>query len=186
VLRRRFGPTSVLPGSITIESERVEPGLVRQLSGFAAVALSPARQAEDLRSELVDAGIAASIGDDEASVLWRKLAILAPIALTTTLRGSPLDGVVADPDWRSRLEACVREVAAVARADGVAVDPDDMTARLESVPPGLRSSMQKDREAGRPLEIDAIGGSVLRAAARRGIDAPATRALVDGIRAGEP
>ena len=46
--------------------------------------------------------------------------------------------------------------------------------------------MQKDREAGRPTEIDAIGGSILRAAARHGLEAPTTHALVDGIRAGEP
>jgi 2-dehydropantoate 2-reductase len=186
LLRRRFGPTAVLPAAIVIESERVEPGVVRQLSGFASVVLSPAPQAEELRDELVATGITASIGEDETSVLWRKLAVLAPIALTTTLRGSAFDGVLADPDWRRRFEECVREVAAAARADGVMLDADEMIARLESVPPGLRSSMQKDREAGRPTEIDAIGGSVLRAAARHGLDAPTTRALVDGIRAGEP
>jgi 2-dehydropantoate 2-reductase len=184
LLRRRFGPIRVLPASITIESERVEPGLVRQLSSFASVMLSPAPRAEDLRAELVDAGIAAAVGESEASVLWGKLAVLAPIALTTTLRGSALDGVVADPAWRPRLEACIREVAAAARAEGVVVDAEAMIARIESVPPGLRSSMQKDREAGRPTEIDAIGGSVLRAAARYGLDAPETQALVDGIRAG--
>jgi 2-dehydropantoate 2-reductase len=139
-----------------------------------------------IRHELADAGIAAAIEESEASVLWGKLAVLAPIALTTTLRGSPLDGVVADPAWRRRLEECVREVAAAAHEDGVRVDPEAMIARIESVPPGLRSSMQKDREAGRPTEIDAIGGSVLRAAARHGLDAPATQALVEGIRAGEP
>jgi 2-dehydropantoate 2-reductase len=186
LLRRRFGPTRVLPASITIESERVEPGLVRQLSSFASVILAPAPQAEDLRAELVDAGIAASVGESEASVLWGKLAVLAPIALTTTLRGSALDGVVADPAWRPRLEACIREVAAAARAEGVLVDPEAMVAQIESAPPGIRSSMQKDREAGKPTEIDAIGGYVLRAAARHGLDAPATQALVDGIRAGEP
>jgi 2-dehydropantoate 2-reductase len=185
LLRRRFGPTAVLPASIAIESERVEPGLVRQLSGFASVVLSPAPQAEELREELVDAGITASIGGDETSVLWRKFAVLAPIALTTTLRGSAFGGVLADPDWRRRLEECVREVTAAARADGVMLDADELIARLESVPPGLRSSMQKDREAGKPTEIDAIGGSVLRAAARHGLDAPTTQALVDGIRAGE-
>jgi hypothetical protein len=41
-------------------------------------------------------------------------------------------------------------VAAAAREDGVALDPEAMIARIESVPPGVRSSMQKDREAGRP------------------------------------
>ena len=186
LLRRQFGPTAVLPAAIVIESERVEPGLVRQLSGFASVVLSPAPQAEELRDELVAAGITASIGADETSVLWRKLAVLAPIALTTTLRGFAFDGVLADPDCRRRLEECVREVAAAARADGVMLDADELIARLENVPPGLRSSMQKDRGAGRPTEIEAIGGSVLRAAARHGLEAPTTQALVDGIRAGEP
>jgi 2-dehydropantoate 2-reductase len=93
---------------------------------------------------------------------------------------------VADPAWRRRLEECVREVAATAGADGVVLDPEALIAQIESVPPGVRSSMQKVREAGRPTEIDAIGGSVLRSAARHGLDAPATQALVDGIRAGEP
>jgi 2-dehydropantoate 2-reductase len=186
LLRRQFGAAAVLPASIAIESERVEPGIVRQLSRFATTVLSPAPQAEDLRAELVDAGIQASIGEDEASVLWRKLSLLAPIALTTTLHGSTLDAVVADPAWRVRLEDCTREVVTAARGGGVALDADAIIAQIESVPPGMRSSMQKDREAGRPTEIDAIGGSVLRAAARHGLDVPATKTLVDGIKAGEP
>jgi 2-dehydropantoate 2-reductase len=185
LLRGRFGATTILPAAISIESERVEPGRVRQLSSFAAVVLSPDSRAEALRTELADAGLSVSVGESEAGVLWRKLALLAPIALTTTLRGSDLGGVLADPAWRSRLEACVREVVAAARADGVALDADELVARIESVPPDLRSSMQKDREAGKPTEIDAIGGSVLRAATRHGLEAPTTQALVDGIRAGE-
>ena len=184
LLRERY--RTVLPASIAVESERVEPGRVRQLSRFATVVLSPAPRAEELRAELVDAGLRASIGTDETSVLWRKLAILAPIGLTTTLRGSSLDGVVADPAWRKRLRACVREVVATAAADGVTLDADDIVESIETVPPGLRSSMQKDREAGKPTELDAIGGSVLRAAARHGLEVPATQALVDGIRAGGP
>jgi 2-dehydropantoate 2-reductase len=184
-LRGRYGTTAVLPASIAVESERVEPGFVRQLSRFANVVLSPAPRADEIRTELADAGLNASIGEDEASVLWRKLALLAPIALTTTLRGSTLDEVVADPAWRARLRGCVREVAAAARGDGVELDAEAVIEQIESVPPGLRSSMQKDREAGRQTEIDAIGGSVLRAAARHGVDAPTTQELVDGIRAGE-
>ena len=184
LLRRQYA--NVLAASIAIESERVAPGHVRQLSRFAVITIAPAPQAEAIRDELTDAGLDASIGDDEAGVLWRKLALLAPIALTTTLRGSDVGGVVADPAWRDRLEGCVREVAAAARADGVELDAEQMIARIENIAPDLRSSMQKDREAGRPTEIDAIGGSILRAAARHGLEAPATQSLVDGIRAGEP
>jgi 2-dehydropantoate 2-reductase len=42
----------------------------------------------------------------------------------------------------------------------------------------MRSSMQKDAAAGRPIELDAIGGTILRAAARAGTDAPVTARLV--------
>jgi 2-dehydropantoate 2-reductase len=186
LLRRRLGTSTVLPASIAIEAEGIRPGVVRQPSAFAIVQLSPGPDAETLRSELAAAGLDVSIGESEADVLWRKLVLLAPIALTTTLRGSELGGVVADPAWRERLEGCIRELTATARAEGVVLDAEALIARTESLPSGLRSSMQKDREAGRPTEIDAIGGAVLRAAARHGLDAPTTRELVDGIRAGEP
>jgi 2-dehydropantoate 2-reductase len=186
LLRRRFGVAAVLPAAVAIESERVEPRRVRQLSGFAIVELAPGPRAEELRNELSDAGFVASVGASEASVLWRKLALLAPIALTTTLRGSALGGVVADPAWRDRLRRCLDEVVAVAREQGVLLDADTLIAQIEAVPPEFRSSMQKDREAGRPTEIDAIGGSVRRAAVRHRVAVATTQALVDGIQAGEP
>ena len=91
LLRERFD--TVLPASIAVESERVAPGVVRQLSGFAIAQLSPELAAQTLRQELDDAGLDVSIGQSEADVLWRKLSFLAPIALTTTLRGSALGGV---------------------------------------------------------------------------------------------
>jgi 2-dehydropantoate 2-reductase len=147
LLRERFGADAVLAASMTVESERVEPGHVRQLSGFASVVLSPAPRAEEIRGELVDAGVRASIGADEASVLWRKLAILAPIALTTTLRGSSLDQVVADPAWRERLRACVHEMSAVAGADGVIVDADDIM-ETQALVDGIRAGEPSPASSG--------------------------------------
>jgi 2-dehydropantoate 2-reductase len=47
----------------------------------------------------------------------------------------------------------------------------------------MRSSMQKDAAAGRPIELDAIGGAVLRAAERAGTEAPVTARLVADLRA---
>jgi 2-dehydropantoate 2-reductase len=45
----------------------------------------------------------------------------------------------------------------------------------------MRSSMQRDAEAGRPLELDAIGGTILRAAVRGGVDVPVAQRLVSEI-----
>ena len=53
---------------------------------------------------------------------------------------------------------------------------------LERVPDAMRSSMQKDAAAGRPIELDAIGGAVLRAARRAGTEAPVTARLVADLR----
>src|SRR5215210_5187549 len=71
LLRRHFGSGAVSPASISIESERVGSGVVRQLSRFALVELSPGPRADDLRSELEDAGLDVSIAQSEADVLWR-------------------------------------------------------------------------------------------------------------------
>jgi 2-dehydropantoate 2-reductase len=42
----------------------------------------------------------------------------------------------------------------------------------------MKSSMQRDVEAGRPTELDAIGGAVLRAAEAQGVDTPTIARLV--------
>jgi 2-dehydropantoate 2-reductase len=42
----------------------------------------------------------------------------------------------------------------------------------------MQSSMQHDAAAGNDIELDAIGGAVLRAAERTGTPAPVTRKLV--------
>jgi 2-dehydropantoate 2-reductase len=77
----------------------------------------------------------------------------------------------------------VAEIAAAARADGAELDETATIGLVERVPDAMRSSMQKDAAAGRPIELDAIGGSVLRAAERAGTDAPVTARLVADLRA---
>jgi 2-dehydropantoate 2-reductase len=182
LLRARLGAERILPGTIYVESERVDVGRVRQKSAFVALELAPHPNAAAVCSEVEDAGISCGVGTSETAVLWRKLATLAPIALTTTALPGPISAVVADPAWHGRLEACVREVGSIAAAEGIEFDPDAVLARYEQLG-DLRSSMQKDREAGRPLELDAIGGAVLRGARRHGLEAPATRELVGLIQA---
>src|SRR4051812_2701207 len=79
-LRERYA--NVVAAAIRVESERVAPGVVRQASPFLIVDLAPG--AEQVAVELEGAGITVRRRDDERTLLWDKLAVLAPIALATT------------------------------------------------------------------------------------------------------
>lgn len=185
LLRERLRADRVLAGVIYVESERVDVGRITQKTAFAEMELAPGPSAAGICAEVVAAGLSCSVGASEAAVLWRKLSVLAPIALTTTALGAPLSSVMTDPTWRRRVEACVREVALVAAAEGFDSDADATLARYDRIGE-LRSSMQKDRAAGLPLELDAIGGAVVRAARRHGLDVPATQELIALIEDSSP
>jgi 2-dehydropantoate 2-reductase len=184
-LRERYPADQVVAATVAVESTRVTPGVIQHDSPFVIVQLAhgpadPAR-VEELAARLAEVGLDVTVHDSEAFALWTKLAMLAPIALLTTWAGAPIG------EARSRhhdeLVALVREAAEAARAEGVELDPEATIRRLEGLPPGMRSSMLKDAEAGQPIELDAIGGAVLRAAARGGIDVPVTAKLVADLQA---
>jgi 2-dehydropantoate 2-reductase len=177
VLRKHFGPGRVAAGTIRIESDRPEPGRIAQTSPFLRVEVATDRPelrpaVERLVTALQDAEIPAGISPSEPQILWSKLVRLNALALTTSAADQPLGFIRSDPEWRATLQRCLEEAAAVARADGADVDPAAQLAVLDEDHPELGSSMQRDIAAGREPELDAIAGSVLRAAARHGVDCP--------------
>ena len=188
-LRDRYGAERVLPGTIQIEAEQIGPGRVRHLSTFADVQVAPRpptqARAEALCEELRGAGLGCEVREDEVTMLWSKLCFLAPFALATTASGGPLGVVRSDPGWWTTLEGCVMEACAVGVAEGAKVAPEPILERLEGAPEGFQSSMQKDVAAGRPPEVEAIAGPILRGGTQHGIDVSATRALVNRIVAPE-
>jgi 2-dehydropantoate 2-reductase len=184
-LRRRYPADQVVAGTIRIESTRVSPGVIEHASSFAVVELAAAEpsrrdQVEALAARLAETGLDITVRDDEAATLWSKLSVLAPIALVTTWTAAPLGEARAR--HADELLAVAREIVTVARADGVDLDEAATLAILERVPDAMRSSMQKDAAAGRPIELDAIGGAVLRGAERAGTEAPVTARLVADLR----
>jgi 2-dehydropantoate 2-reductase len=185
-LRRRYPADQVVAGTIRIESTRVSPGVIEHASSFAVVELAAAEpsrrdQVEALAARLAETGLDITVRDDEAATLWSKLSVLAPIALVTTWTAAPLGEARAR--HADELLAVAREIVTVARADGVDLDEAATLAILERVPDAMRSSMQKDAAAGRPIELDAIGGAVLRGAERAGTEAPVTARLVADLQA---
>jgi 2-dehydropantoate 2-reductase len=188
LLRRHYPDAVVAAAAIRIESTRTGPGKIRHDSPFASMelALPPSGGQPDrdrvrrLAGRLGQTGLDVRVREDESGMLWDKLCFLAPMALLTTHAGAPV-GVVRE-ERREDLTAVVSEVAAVARAEGAAGANEKVLEFFASVPAGMQSSMQRDAAAGRPIELEAIGGAVLRAAARSGVPVPVTTRLVEDLR----
>jgi 2-dehydropantoate 2-reductase len=177
LLRARY--EHVLAAAIYVESERLEPGFVRQLSPFARIVIALGPRQDEIADEVRTAGFDVSLASDAITPLWEKLALLAPLALTTTAFGVPVGVAQAKPAWSARLVSCHDEAAAVALAEGAKLDAPRLRGVLLGFSGGeMRTSMQKDFDAGRPLELDAIAGPVVRGGRRHRIATPATEELV--------
>ncbi|WP_240110091.1 ketopantoate reductase family protein [Streptomyces sp. MUM 203J] len=183
-LRERYGSRRVAAGAIRVEATRVAPGVIEHGTAFTDVELAGPDalrgRLERLAGVLDAAGVTARVTGDEGAALWSKLALLAPFALLTTRYGLTIGEVRSLR--RDELRAAVREVAAVGAAAGVPTDVEAIMGRYEAFPAAAKSSMQRDAEAGRPLELDAIGGAVVRAAGRHGVAVPVVAGLVEALR----
>jgi 2-dehydropantoate 2-reductase len=185
LLRERFGRGRVIPATIGVESERTAPGVIVHRSPWVRLNAATAGRArlQETFDQLTRFGFECTFVDNETTLLWSKLAFLAPIALSTTAAAASIGNVISDPVRKGRLESCVREVCAVANASGATLDTNAVLGNISKLPPQMRSSMQKDVAAGRPPELDAIAGPILRGAEKSGLQAPATHALVREIKA---
>ncbi|HET9780588.1 MAG TPA: 2-dehydropantoate 2-reductase [Candidatus Dormibacteraeota bacterium] len=179
-LRGVYPPENVAAAAIRIETTRVQPGVIRHTSPFAAVEIARSETSRDAVQHLAEtlrvAGLDVRIRDDERALLWDKFVFLAPLALLTTQERGNL-GVIRTRR-RNDAVAMIGEAASVAEADGVAIDRNQALKMLDSAPSSMESSMQRDQAAGRPLELDALGGALLRRAAVHGVPVPVTERVV--------
>jgi len=184
-IRTRLGGAgAVAAGSIgRVSAASPEPGVVvraEQTGGRIAVASRDAdRSTLAARLEpLAASGLELAVGADERAVLWEKAARLAPLAAATVASGRTVGALREDAAWRARMGAAVDESVAAGAADGVALAAADEWAMIEAMPPELTTSAARDAAAGRPTELDAIVGSVVRAGRRHGVPMPALAALL--------
>ncbi len=169
-LRNRYPSSHVVAATIRVEVARVEPGVIRHTSPFAAVELATSAalrvRVEELAAHLRATGLDVKVRDDEVPMLWDKLVLLAPLALLTTHERAGVGAV--RTLRRDDAVALISEVAAVARAEGGTVDAEAVLKLLEAAPEAMQSSMQR--------------GAVLTHAARAGIAVPVTTRLVEELR----
>jgi 2-dehydropantoate 2-reductase len=185
VLRAHFGHDRVLPATVAVEAERIAPGRFVQRSPFVNLNLAAS-------GEQVLGGIVARLRDleftckfiqNEQTLLWSKLCFLGPFALVTSASGMNKGEIYADAEWKRKLISAIGEACAVAKASRAEVDAAQIQAITDGLPSSIRSSMQKDLASRRQLELDAIGGPIVRGGERYSIDVSTTATLIAVIHA---
>lgn len=183
MLRSRFGNECVVPGTIAVEAERLAPGRFIQRSPFVRFNLASSGEAllGSIVRQFTNLGFTCQFIANEQTLLWSKLCFLGPLALATSASGKNIGEVMADATWKQKLSSAVDEACSVANASGAEIDRRKLEAVFQGAPPAMRSSMQKDVVAGRQLELDAIGGPIVRGGQRYGIDVTTTKELMAQI-----
>ncbi len=180
MLRSRFGHDRVIPATIAVEADRIADGCFAQRS---LVRLSVAGMGEAVLGAILTPlhdrlSFNCGFVQNEETLLWRKLCFLAPFALTTSASKKDKGSILSDPEWKATLYSAINEAIAVATASGAEVELAPIQKILDTSPGTMRSSMLKDLIAGKQLELDAIGGPIVRGGETYGVPVPTTKKLM--------
>ncbi len=175
-----LGAEKVLPGAAYIEAARLGPGMVKQSGSVVRIAFGEPDGSDSQRGRIIlralsDAGINAQFSQDIRQVLWTKFLFIATMAGVTSLSRETMAEIMPRPEWRQVIVNCMREIEAVARASQVALAPDIVettVAYIEGDLHDMHASMHADVMAGRPLELEALTGAVVRAGRSAGVPTP--------------
>jgi 2-dehydropantoate 2-reductase len=188
-LRQRYPESLTCAASIRIDVRTEGPAEVIHSSNFAVIDTAfdddwlSHRELRPLVEQLAGAGIAMMVSSREVQVLWSKIVFLNSLSLTSAITNMPVGWIRKDPQWRERMQASLQEGAAVAQAEGAKVSVEMTMDYVDHARYGLGSVMQRDLQAGKRPELDAITGSVLRAGARHRLACPTIRQLAAEVAA---
>ena len=179
------GTGPVVSGLCSLVSLIEAPGVIRQESKLRRVVVGELdRRKSDRVERLVQAWAAAGAeaihAEDILVALWTKFVFIASFGGVTALARCTAGELLASPETRELFIRAMREAEAVARARQVALAPDAVDKALsmaEAFEPTATSSMQRDVAAGRPFELEAFSGTIVRLGVEAGAATPVHRMI---------
>lgn len=185
-----LGAQPVLGGLCRIISLVASPGYIRHMGGEPYVAFGeldgrPSQRTERLRQAFSRAsGLTVEIAPDIQAAMWEKFLFIAPFSGIGAVARAPAGILRSVPETRGLLEEAMREVQAVARARSIALPEDivDKTmAFVDRLPADGTASMQRDIIEGRPSELAAQNGAVVRLGQEVGVPTPVHRFIYHSL-----
>ncbi len=184
-IAQRIGAERVLAGIVRGFFFLDGPGVVRHLGVPPSITFGPSSPlAEALCATLLEAGIQAIIPADIDAALWEKFLLVTAVSGVGALTRMPMGPIRAYGPTRQMLEDAMREIDTLARARQVHL-LDDVVERtmafVDTFPEDATASMQRDLMEGRPSELEAQTGAVLRLAEASGVAVPLNRLIYDSL-----
>jgi 2-dehydropantoate 2-reductase len=182
-----LGRAPVLAGTTYIAVTLAQPGVVQHVGSVRRIVFGEAfgdrvvtPRVSRICQALADADIQAEVAADSRVPIWEKFIFLAPIAGLTAAARLPIGFAWAHQAFREAYDRAAAEIEAIARREGIAVAADVCEQKhryLDNSPPAMRTSMMVDITSGRPLELEALLGTVVRRGSAAGIPTPVMAAL---------
>ena len=175
-----LGRERVLGGLCRIATFIVEPGHIRHTGiepyiAFGELDGSASERAERLRAVFANAGVWAEIPADIRTALWEKFVFIAAISGGGAVTRAPAGVLRSIPETRQMLIQAIEEAANVARAHRISL-PQEVVQKvmgfIDRLPEGTLASMQRDIGEGRPSELEAQNGAVVRLGRAVGVPTP--------------
>jgi 2-dehydropantoate 2-reductase len=180
ILARHVGGSHVAGGLCAIVSFIVQPGHIRHAAYdpfvmFGELDNRPSDRLRRLRDLFVDAGVKAEVPDDIHKSMWTKFLFIAPMSGIGAVTRVPVGAWRSHPEVRAMTTAALEEIVAVAAARGVDLGPEAVGRtweRYDAMTPESTASLQRDVMAGRPSELDAQVGTVVRLGREHAVATP--------------
>ncbi|WP_158849485.1 2-dehydropantoate 2-reductase [Saccharothrix deserti] len=181
-----IGRDAVLPGAAEVIAFLDGPGRVRQIGGgkltFAEWDNRPTARVARLRDALEESGLTAVVATDVWVALWMKFIALASFGAIGTVTDAPYGVLRSRAGTRQLIADSMTEILRVGRAKGVNLADDVVAERiafLDRMPEDGTTSLQRDIGSGRPSELEAWIGAVVRLGAETGTPTPINSLLYE-------
>ncbi len=175
-----LGAEHVLAGLCGTISRIAGPGHILTIGDanfvkFAEMDKRPSERTERLRQAFARAGVKVEVPPDIDVALWEKFLFVVAFGGLGSVTRAPIGILRTLPETRQLLDRSLREIFAVARARQVALSEESVsksTAFLDSLAAGGTTSLQRDIAEGKPSELEAWTGAVVRLGREAGVDTP--------------
>ncbi|CAA6691389.1 MULTISPECIES: ketopantoate reductase family protein [unclassified Lentimonas] len=183
-------PEGILGGLTYLPATVSALGVVRQQGEEKPILLGALNASDETAAEtatavLHAAGIAVEHNADIRVALWMKFILTIGTMGVQSVAGQGFGETREDPDTRALYFDCMGEVAVLAKASGITLPADtqaQLMAKIDSYPAVAKASMLQDLERGRPLELDAMHGTVVRLGKTLGVPTPANQFIYSTLK----